>query len=129
MTVSKFRAPVIAIREVAAGSTIGYGSTFVTRDDVRIAVVAAGYADGYPREIGDEAVVAINGEQRRIVGRVSMDMITVQLLPTDSVTIGDPVELWGEHIPIEQVALQSNTIPYTLMCGVSSRVLRIYGEK
>ena len=121
-----FSAPVVAVRRIKTGDTVGYGSTWQASDNCRLAVVAAGYADGYPREIAAGTKVLVNGEEREIVGRVSMDMLTVQLADADSVDPGDQVVLWGEGLPIEQVARQADTIPYTLMCGIGSRVRRVY---
>ena len=90
-----------------------------------MAVLAAGYADGYPREIANGSVV-LGGVRRAILGRVSMDMICVELDESDDVTVGDQAILWGAGLPIEEVATTAGTIPYTLMCGVAKRVRRNY---
>ena len=93
--------------------------------DTRVAVLGAGYADGYPREISN-GVAMLGGLRRNIVGRISMDMLCVELEESDSVSVGDTLELWGSLLRIEEVASRSNTIPYTLMCGVGTRVRRKY---
>jgi alanine racemase len=126
MPAMTFTAPIIAIRQVKAGDTVGYGSTWRAPQNARLAIVAAGYADGYPREIAPATKVLVNGKEREIVGRVSMDMLTVRLAADDSADPGDHVVLWGEGLPIEQVARQAGTIPYTLMCGIGARVRRVY---
>lgn len=126
----QFTAPVIAVRKMSAGESVGYGSTWSASEDCRVAVVAAGYGDGYPREIQPGTPVLVNGERRTIVGRVSMDMMTVSLAAHDSVAIGDRVTLWGAGLPIEEIAVSAGTIPYTLMTGISKRVRKVYrGEE
>lgn len=126
--VSRFTAPVIAVRDLNAGDSVGYGSTWTATEACRIAVIAAGYADGYPREVAPGTLVGIGGERRELVGRVSMDMLTVKLADKDRIRVGDQVELWGETVAIEEVALQAGTIAYTLMCGIAPRVQRVYGK-
>ncbi len=121
-----FSAPVIAVHKVKAGESVGYGSIFTAEADTRVAVVAAGYADGYPREIQQGAPVLVHGERRRLVGRVSMDMICIELEPHDVVRPSDRAILWGEGLAVEEIARLCGTIPYTLMTGVSARVYRHY---
>ncbi len=121
-----FSAPVIAVHAVKAGESVGYGGIYSAAADTRVAVVAAGYADGYPREIEQGAPVLLNGERRKLVGRVSMDMICVELESSDVVQPSDRAVLWGEGLAIEEIAALCGTIPYTLMTGVSSRVYRHY---
>lgn len=119
-------APIVAIKALQEGDAVGYGSLWVAEKRCRIAVVAIGYGDGYPREVAMGTAVLINGKRRRLVGRVSMDMLTVELLDEDDISIGDRVELWGKNLPIEEISVSAGTIPYTLMCGVSIRVRRDY---
>jgi alanine racemase len=119
-------APIIAIKTLQQGDTVGYGSRWMAGKKCRIAVVAIGYADGYPREVTIGTPVWINGKRRRLIGRVSMDMLTVELQDEDIVSIGDSVELWGKNLPVEEISACAGTIPYTLMCGVSRRVPREY---
>ncbi len=129
MPAMTFSAPVIAVHPLKQGASVGYGGIYTATADIRVAVVAAGYADGYPREIEPGTPVLINGEQRPIVGRVSMDMVCVALSPGDQVDPGDRAVLWGEGLALETVAKASGTIPYTLMSGVTARVYRHYRGK
>jgi len=115
---------LISIKQINAGDTVGYGATWQADEVMPMGIVGIGYGDGYPREVPAEAYVLINGKQAPIIGRVSMDMITVDLRGIDCV-IGDEVTLWGEGLPIDLVAQWTNTIAYTLMCGVTQRVQRI----
>ena len=115
---------VIAVREVRSGETVGYNGTWRAARDSRIAVVAAGYGDGYPRSAPAGTPVLVNGAIRPLAGRVSMDMLTVDVTDGDAVCVGDPVELWGPGNPIEPVARAAGTIGYELTCRVSSRVPR-----
>jgi alanine racemase len=115
---------LISIKQLNVGDTVGYGATWKASEVMPMGIVGIGYGDGYPREVPAEAYVLINGKQAPIIGRVSMDMITVDLRGIDCV-IGDEVTLWGEGLPIDFVAQWTNTIAYTLMCGVTQRVQRI----
>ncbi len=119
-------APIIAIRQLTRGESVGYGSIWTARIDCRVATIALGYADGYPREASMNTPVLVNGQRRKLAGRVSMDMITVALDSGDVVNVGDRVELWGPNLPVEEIAGHAGTVPYTLLCGVSSRVPRHY---
>ncbi len=126
LPVMTFSASVIAVHHVRRGESVGYGGIWTADSDTRVAVIAAGYADGYPREIAPETPVLLGGERRSIVGRVSMDMICVELTSTDRIEIGDRATLWGEGLPVEEIAQAANTITYTLLSGVTSRVTRQY---
>ncbi len=119
-------APVIAIQSLQPGESIGYGSSWTCQERCRVAVIAIGYADGYPREMPAGTPVLINDKRGELVGCVSMDMSMVKLNAEDEVNIGDTACLWGEGLPIEVIARAGATIPYTLMCGVTRRVRRIY---
>ncbi|MDP5192056.1 alanine racemase [Rheinheimera baltica] len=112
---------VIAVREVSAGDAVGYGGSWIAAHNTRLAVVAIGYGDGYPRGAGNNADVLINGKCHPIVGRVSMDMITVDI-GTAPVAVGDKVVLWGADLPVEELARRVDTIPYELLCNITSRV-------
>jgi alanine racemase len=122
-------APVIAINHLKSGDAIGYGSTWRADKDCRIAIVALGYADGYPRETPAGTPVLVNGERRTLVGRVAMDMVTVLLEEQDTVTPGDHVVFWGEGLPIDEVAASAGTISYTLMTCLGSRVKRVFNDQ
>lgn len=117
---------IIATRQVAAGETIGYGQRFTCDKPMTIGTVAIGYADGYPRHAIDGTPVMVGGQQTRIVGRVSMDMLTVDLTDLPQAKVGSQVELWGKNIACSTVAQCSNTIPYTLYTGINKRVVRVY---
>lgn len=114
---------VIALRKIAAGETVGYCSEWRAAKASTIATVAVGYGDGYPRHAPSGTPVWINGSCYPLVGRVSMDMITVDVTAaTETVSVGAPVVLWGEELPIETVAEMAGTIGYELVCQVTQRV-------
>jgi alanine racemase len=117
---------LINVRNLATGEAIGYGGRYVCPTPTRVGVVAAGYADGYPRHAPDGTPVAANGRNTRIIGRVSMDMLTVDLSDQPNARCGDPVQLWGDLIPANLVADASETIAYELFTGVSRRVPLVY---
>jgi alanine racemase len=91
-----------------------------------LAVVSAGYGDGYPRAAKSGTPVIINNQQASLAGRVSMDMLTVDLTGCNDINIGDKVTLWGDGLPINEIAQSAGTIPYTLMCGITARVRRVW---
>jgi len=113
---------VIAVREVDAGERVGYGGVWRAPRASRLAIVAAGYGDGLPRGIPSGAPVLIGGQRALLAGRVSMDMIAADITELPPVSVGDRVELWGAHLPVEELAAAAGTIPYELLCGVSQRV-------
>jgi alanine racemase len=113
---------LIAVRELAAGECIGYGARFRCEQVTRVGVVAMGYADGYPRHAADGTPVSVAGQPSRIIGRVSMDMLTVDLTHLPHAVTGDKVELWGRQVAANEVARHSDTIAYTLFTGVTRRV-------
>ena len=113
---------VIAIQELESGDTVGYGATFTAGRRVRVGVVACGYADGYPRHAPTGTPVLVAGRHTRIVGRVSMDMLSIDLTDVPEAGIGAPVVLWGEGVPVDEVAAAAGTIGYELLCAVGSRV-------
>ncbi len=122
--VMSFQSSVIAVRRVRTGETVGYGGDWRAERETVVAVVAAGYGDGYPRSAPSGTPVLVNGHRATLAGRVSMDMITVDVTGLPDVSVGDPVELWGDALPVEEVARRAGTIPYQLMCAVSQRVPR-----
>ncbi len=113
---------LIAVQTLAAGQPVGYGSRFTAPKAMRIGVVACGYADGYPRNAPDGTPVWVDGVRVPIAGRVSMDMITVDLTAAPQSGVGSEVELWGTHIPIDEVANRCGTVGYELMCALAPRV-------
>jgi alanine racemase len=114
---------LIAIKELAVGETVGYGGGWRALRPTRLAVAAVGYGDGYPRSLTSGSPVLVNGERAPLAGRVSMDMVGIDITDlAGSARLGDPVTLWGEGLPVEEVAVWANTIPYELLCGISQRV-------
>jgi alanine racemase len=113
---------LIAVKPLAKGETVGYGCRWVCPQDTTMGVVAIGYGDGYPRYAKPGTPVLVNGQRVPLIGRVSMDMITVDLATQPDAKPGDAVTLWGAGLPVEEIALAADTIPYTLVCGVTQRV-------
>lgn len=113
---------LIAIKIAEKGTSIGYGGRFICPEKMPIGVIAIGYGDGYPRTAQDGTPVLINQTRCPIVGRVSMDMATVDLRPYPNAKAGDSVILWGENLPIEEVAKFTQNIPYDLLSGIQSRI-------
>ncbi|KQT12233.1 alanine racemase [Ramlibacter sp. Leaf400] len=118
---------LIGVQQLQPGHTVGYGSTFVADAPLRIGVVACGYADGYPRHCTSGTPVLVDGVRTRMVGRVSMDMLTVDLTSLPQARIGSAVTLWGRAengavLPIDEVARAGGTLGYELMCAVAPRV-------
>jgi alanine racemase len=113
---------IIGIQNIAAGDAVGYGSRFQAEGPMRVGVVACGYADGYPRHAPLGTPVLVDGVRTRLVGRVSMDMLTVDLTALPSVHVGSKVTLWGRGMPIDEVAEAAGTIGYELMCALAPRV-------
>ena len=116
---------LIAVRQQRKGDAVGYGGDWVCPEDMTIGVVAFGYGDGYPRHAGPGTPVLVNGKVATLIGRVSMDMITVDLRTNQDARVGDRVVLWGDGLPIDDVARHADTISYELLCHVTSRVPRI----
>jgi len=112
---------LIQILSIGKGEAIGYGSNFVAPRPMRIGVVACGYADGYPRSAPEGTPILVDGVRTRLVGRVSMDMITVDLTPVPDAHYGSEIVLWGEGLPIDDVAEAAGTVGYELMCALSLR--------
>jgi alanine racemase len=113
---------VIAVRDVLAGERIGYGGAWTAMRRTRVAIVAAGYGDGLPRSLPNGVPVMVGGLRASLVGRISMDMIAVDVTDLPPVNVGDRVELWGAALVVEELALAAGTIPYELVCGISQRV-------
>ena len=113
---------IIGVQVIEAGCAVGYGSRFVAQHRTRVGVVACGYADGYPRHAPDGTPVVVGGVRVPLAGRVSMDMITVDLTHLPEAGVGSPVELWGARLPIDEVANAAGTVGYELMCALAPRV-------
>jgi len=116
---------IISVRELPIGEPVGYGGRFVSIKPTRVGVVALGYADGYPRHAPNGTPVAIDGKPSRLIGRVSMDMLTVDLTDLPQAGLGSRVELWGKQVHASEVAQYADTIPYQLFCNLK-RAERVY---
>lgn len=124
--VMNLQASVISVRDIAAGDKVGYGAAWQASVATRIAVLAIGYGDGYPRMAPQGTPVVINGRRYPLAGRVSMDMLSVELGPDSDVVVGDTGVLWGPQLPVEEIATHVGTIPYELLCNVAHRVALEY---
>ncbi|AEG31576.1 alanine racemase [Thiomicrospira cyclica] len=114
---------VIALKWIEAGEGVGYGQTWQASQTTCLAIVAVGYGDGYPRHATNGTPVLISGMRFSLVGRVSMDMITVDVTANaQQIKLNDPVELWGPNLSVDEVAEHANTIGYELLCGITQRV-------
>lgn len=118
------RSALISVQDLQPGDSVGYGSVFTADRAMRIGVVACGYADGYPRHAPTGTPVLVGGVRTRLLGRVSMDMLCIDLAPLPGAQVGTPVVLWGEGLPIDDVAEAAGTISYELMCAIAPRVRR-----
>jgi alanine racemase len=113
---------LIAVQNLAPGERVGYGFSFEATEPMTIGIVACGYADGYPRHAPTGTPVLVKDRRTRLVGRVSMDMLCVDITDLEEAYIGTPVTLWGEGLPAEEVAAAAGTVSYELLCGVAARV-------
>ncbi|WP_237065379.1 alanine racemase [Microbulbifer guangxiensis] len=117
---------LIAVRRIGAGETVGYGCDYHFPAAGRFGIVACGYGDGYPRHAPSGTPILVGGHRTRLVGRVSMDMLAVDLTHLPDAGIGTPVTLWGAALPVAEVAAHAGTIAYELLTGLTERVPRIY---
>ena len=124
--VMSFESAVISLRTIAAGESVGYTANWTAERDSTIATVTVGYGDGYPRNATNGTPVLINGVRCPLVGRVSMDMITVDVTDLRDVAIGDKALLWGPELPVNEVASHCDTIGYELLTRMPGRVPRVY---
>ncbi len=113
---------LIAVNQYKKGERIGYGGMWSCPEDMQVGVVAVGYGDGYPRHAAIGTPVLVNGDQASLVGRVSMDMITIDLRSIKNARVGDLVVLWGDGLSVDEIAERAETISYELLCGISPRV-------
>jgi alanine racemase len=118
----QLRARVLAVQPLREGEAVGYGSRWIAPRASRIGIIACGYADGYPRAAPSGTPVWVAGAIVPLIGRVSMDMITVDLTDAPQAEVGAEAELWGVHVPIDDVAERAGTIGYELMCALARRV-------
>jgi alanine racemase len=121
--VMTLRSHVIAVKELERGERVGYGGTWIAARPTRLAIAAVGYGDGYPRNLPSGTPVLVGQTQFGLAGRVSMDMVGIDVTESKQpVMLGDAVTLWGEGLPVEDIARWAQTIPYELLCGISQRV-------
>ena len=124
----RFESRLMAVKTSRAGETVGYGGTWRCERDTVLGMVAAGYGDGYSRFIPAGSPVIINDRRVPVAGLVSMDLTAVDLGPGATDQIGDPVLLWGDELPVEEIAKHAGSIPYQLVCGISNREACIYQD-
>jgi alanine racemase len=124
--VMSLSSPLTSIKYFKAGQSIGYGNRYICKNDMKIGVVAIGYGDGYPRSAKDGTPVFINGVKTVIAGKVSMDMITIDLTNVPEPKIGDRVELFGDNVSVDEVAHCCNTISYEIFTQITQRVYKTY---
>lgn len=125
--VMRLEGAVISVRHIECGEPVGYGGAFVADRPTRIGVVSCGYADGYPRSAPTGTPVAVDGQLTRLIGRVSMDMLTVDLTDLPKSGLGSRVELWGDQISVDEIASRVGTIAYELLCNVK-RARFVYSD-
>ena len=122
--VMTLRSRLISVRNRHKGDAIGYGGVYRCPQDMPVGVVGVGYGDGYPREFQTTVSVLVRGQRAPVIGRISMDMLTVDLRAVAGAQVGDEVILWGQDLPVEEIAHAAGTIPYTLLCGLTQRLPR-----
>ena len=120
---------VSMVKKIKAGDTVNYGRTFKAKNQMTVATITAGYADGYPRILSNKGYVLINGKKAPIVGRICMDQLSVDVSNIEDVKQGDEVILFGRELPVEELAEMCGTINYEIVCGISPRVPRIVVKK
>jgi len=123
--VMTLKAPLISVKQVREGNVVGYGGTFVCPQEMPVGVAAIGYGDGYPRHAAGGTPVLVNGQKARLIGRVSMDMLTIDLRGLRNVEPGDEVILWGGGLAVDDIARCADTIGYELLCNVGNRVYTV----
>jgi len=124
--VMHLRSALISVKHYQAGDALGYGATWRCPENMPVGIVAIGYGDGYPRHVPSGTPVWVNGGVVPLIGRVSMDMLAVDLRSQPQAHIGDPVELWGKHVAVNEVAKHAGTIAYELLSQITQRVPRVY---
>lgn len=124
--VMTLEAELTSVRILQPGESVGYGASWTATEQTRMGIVAVGYGDGYPRHAGTDTPAWVNGHRIRLIGRVSMDMLAVDLTAAPDAQPGDKVELWGRHVSVDEVARHAGTIGYELLTGVTARVPRVH---
>lgn len=124
--VMTLEAQLTAVRTLKPGESVGYGCSWTAERETRMGIVAIGYGDGYPRHAGTGTPAWVAGNRIRLIGRVSMDMLAVDLTDAPGASVGDTVELWGRHVSVDEVAQRAGTIAYELLTGITARVPRLY---
>ena len=127
--VMTFRTRLIAIKSLKAGDAVGYGGDWICPHPTRLGVAAVGYGDGYPRHAQPGTPVLLRGQRVPLIGRVSMDMITLDLTDCPEAQVEDEVILWGDGLPVEEIARNTSTIPYDLLCGITQRVKMVEAQR
>ena len=117
--VMEMSSAIVSVKEIPVGSSVGYGSNWIAKRPTRLGVIAMGYADGYPRHAENGTPILVNGQKMPLIGRVSMDMLAVDLTDLPDSKRGDKAILWGKDLPIEEVARKAGTIPYQLLCNLN----------
>ncbi|MGQ9686644.1 MAG: alanine racemase [Thiobacillaceae bacterium] len=125
LPVMTLESALIAVKTLRKGEGVGYGADFIAPRDMKIGVVACGYADGYPRHAATGTPILVEGRRTRTLGRVSMDMLAVDLTDLPGAHVGSPVTLWGQGLPVEQVAAAAGTIAYELLTAIAPRVRQV----
>lgn len=125
--VMRWRTEIVRLKTLPRGSAVGYGTTFHTARESRIATLPVGYADGYRRTLSNNAEVLVRGKRAPVVGRVSMDLVTIDVTDVEA-AVGDEVVLLGDSISADELAAKANTISYEIFCGLTARVPRRYVE-
>lgn len=126
--VMSFQSEIISLRHIATGETVGYGASWKATQDATIATIPVGYGDGYPRNAPSGTPVLVAGQRAALAGRVSMDLITVDVTGLHNVEIGSPVELWGKNLKVSEVATCAGTIGYELLTRMPGRLRRVYRD-
>ena len=122
MPAMQFTSEIIAVQDMQAGDSVGYGQRFTAAQPTRVGIVACGYADGYPRHAPSGTMIGVTGKSTKTLGRVSMDMLFVDLTDMPEAGIGSAVELWGSQVPVDTVAEAAGTVGYELLCALAPRV-------
>ncbi len=126
--VMTLRSRLISVKRLAAGESVGYGASWVCPESMTVGTVAAGYGDGYPRHARSGTPILVDGCRVSLIGRASMDMLTVDLRGKDDARVGDTVTLWGKGLSVEEIARHADTIPYELLCSVRKRLRFRHGK-